>query len=520
MQDDPHHSQADDRPMSRDSSSSPAGSQTSQSTSSKLSAGRRVVELLQNARDIDDDSQGDDNWIISQDFYQEDVAADNEDEVMSGDSDESAERHRVVPLSDAESTDDDEGGNEIEDDDEANMGFELAPNEEDQIEDDTSDEEHEEDTTGGDAVDYDISIPVEHRYLGENLEESRGRRVLVENSVITLPLFNIRHIVLLPGQVLPIAQGGGLNSRIHMYLQSCISRGSCLIGWMSNPRENPYGTTAEIRSYTLSDEEELIKIILEGRQRFRLVSPPFETAIEGLVTILPEVYLGKPYLEPQSWRKFQAREETAIKYVVSKHPKQFMRNHEAHSLARGIANQISAWCVNAPLRDPNVFSYWVASNLPISNSDRLKVLQFDHTEARLLWLLDSLKKIEYLGCSLCRNVITHKENVFLMSCSGPQNSFVNSNGYVHDTLTVREVAPRSLIYQYRWSTECSWFPGYAWKIACCGQCSRHIGWCYKSTEPDTKPKKFWGLSRTSVRLQTKDNESGDEADSSQDMLEW
>jgi len=493
----PSHSRLIDSSAPSEVASSPIGSQTSQSTSSRQGERRRVVELLQQAVE-EVISQSEDNWMIGDDFYHEDVAAD--DEEMSDGSDEDDDQ-----LSADDNPDDDE------DDDVEVLGFEVAPNEFDHLADTSSGEDDDEDD---DAIDYDITIPVQHRYLGDNLEESRGRRILVENSVVPLTLFNIRQIVLLPGQVLPM-KTDNLNPRIQMILQSCITRGNCLIGLVSSPRENPFGTTAEIRNYARSSDEhgeEEIKMIMEGRQRFKLLSQPFDTAIEGLVMILPEISLGRPFLEIPSWKRFVTRGAIPSKLIVSKHPKWLIHHYEAHSLTKRITNEIKEWCRNAPSSDPSDFSYWLASNLPISNLERIKVLKLDCTEARLMWLLNLLSEKEYLGCSACRNVICHRKDVFLMSCSGPQNSFVNSDGYVHDTLTVSKA--NGLVYQSSWSNRYTWFPGYSWRIASCEYCSKHIGWCYKSSESDTRPRKFWGLSRVNVQLQSDAMVATDE-DSSQ-----
>lgn len=491
-----NRSRSDDSHAPSEVTSSPVGSQTSQSTSSRRGDLPRIVELLQNNDENSDNSHREENWMIGEEFYHEDVAAEDNNIDISDDS--ASDDSRISEVGDPESTAEED--DQDEDDVGVLMGFELAPNEFDRLSEQSSEEEDQRDE-GENAIQYDISIPIEHRYLGQNLEESRGRRILVENSIVTLPLFNLKNIVLLPGQLLPITTGN-LNPRIHAYLQSCISRGDCLIGLISGPRDNPLGTTAEIRNYTRSSEEgeEEMRIIMEGRQRFKLLSQPFDTAIEGLVTILPEVSLGHPYPELPSWKRLMTNKVTPAKYIVSKHPKWLLRSYEAHYIAKRIMNQIVEWCSKAPRRDPNDFSYWVASNLPISNAERIELLKFDCTEARLLWLLRLLEKNEYLGCSDCQNRICHRTDVFLMSCSGPQNSFVNPNGFVHDTLTVSKAS--NLVYQYSWTSEHTWFPGYEWRIVCCDVCNRHIGWCYRTTLPDTKPKRFWGLSRANVRLQS------------------
>lgn len=469
----------------REIAGSPSGSQASRSSSSRRE--NRIVELLENENT--EHSGSDDNWMIGREFYQEDVAADIMDHPMFDDDRESVHSDIERDVVERESSSDGDNLHDLID-----MEFIIAPHDEY----DTSSDESIADGDGRDneAQNYDITLPATHRYLGENLEESRGRQILVEGSIQTLHLFMIRNIVLLPGQVLPITTSN-LNPRVHNLLKTCITNGSTLIGLMSDTSPDSIGTTADIRNYSnLSDE---VKIIMEGRQRFKLISPQFDTAVEGTIRILPEVSLGRCFSCPPSWRKLLTHyTETPYKFIVSNQPKWLVRHHEANSLMRQIKEQIKNWYNGDTQKEANDFSYWVASNLPMSNHERMKILGFNCTEARLLWILNILKRCEFFGCSACKNVICHKKDVFPMSCSGPQNSFVNSHGYVHDTMTVRST--RGLIQEYEWSTEFSWFPGYAWRVACCENCGRHIGWCFK-TKSDTKPKKFFGLSRASVRLQ-------------------
>uniref|UniRef100_A0A6G1S8B5 Protein cereblon n=1 Tax=Aceria tosichella TaxID=561515 RepID=A0A6G1S8B5_9ACAR len=470
------------------------GSQASQ-TSSQLNAQRIVKLLPESARQDNTNNQGQDDWMIRAEFYNEDIVAedagmahqsDDEDEINDPD-DENWE-------DDYEADDYDFHVGDVDDfneDDMIDMGFIIAPN----IADDSdTNEELDEDL---ETVDYDITLPVSHRYLGEDLQESGGTQIFAEDSLVKLPLFNFKHIVLLPGQTLPITTAA-LSARIHRSLKVYITKGISIIGLMSDPRTNSVGTTAEIRNY--SEREDQVQLILEGRQRFKLISQPFESVAEGTVKILPEVTLGRPYLVQPSCRRFLVHQiSVPQKLIASKHPIWLLRQYESCNIMKKILNQIKDWCkIDLTAKNPNDFSYWVAVNLPISNHERMKVLKFDCTEQRLLWLLEILVKNTSFACANCRNVICSKEDVFPMSSTGPQNSFVNSHGYVHDTLTVRTA--NGLIQEQDWSEEFSWFPGYLWRIACCHYCNRHIGWCYKSKLPQIKPRRFFGLSRANVRL--------------------
>ena len=45
-------------------------------------------------------------------------------------------------------------------------------------------------------------------------------------------------------------------------------------------------------------------------------------------------------------------------------------------------------------------------------------------------------------------------------------------------VTFTRVATHRVVLQGIPSTECSWFPGYAWQIAGCSRCHTHLGWRY------------------------------------------
>ena len=89
-------------------------------------------------------------------------------------------------------------------------------------------------------------------------------------------------------------------------------------------------------------------------------------------------------------------------------------------------------------------------------------------------------------------------------------AYVNEHGYVHQTLTVRQVAGRALHYHGQPCSQHSWFPGWAWTIAQCSLCGSHLGWKFDREDaesgssnsnanqcPDSPPI-FWGLSRSAI----------------------
>lgn len=353
-------------------------------------------------------------------------------------------------------------------------------------------------------INYDRTLPDNHAYLGDNLEESRGREVLEENSSAILSLVNLDHVVLFPGQTLPLAiteVNNTIHYRVRHSLIQCINGKSKTIGIMCDPQTNDIGTTAELRNFSIDETTNEMRLIFEGRQRFKLLSPPFETALtDGLVKIIPEITLGNPYPQIRSsLYGFNPQRPGTLFNHVSKFPNFLFSRYDAKEIVSKITDHIKDWSKLVDIKnDPKDFSYWMSANLPICNEYRMKSLKFACTEARLLWLLELLNNCQFFGCSNCQNDICKKDDVFPMSQTGAQVSFVNASGYIHDTITVKKA--HGIAQAYAWTNDYSWFPGYAWSYAYCNQCNQHLGWCYKANDPKTKPKRFVGFTRSNIRI--------------------
>nr|CAD7404200.1 unnamed protein product [Timema poppensis] len=147
--------------------------------------------------------------------------------------------------------------------------------------------------------------------------------------------------------------------------------------------------------------------------------------------------------------------------------------------------------------DPIDLSYWVAQNLPLSDEQRLTVLKLDSAIQRLRWELNALQKCRVLCCRDCQAKIANQKDVFSMSLEGPQGTYVNPGGYVHETITLHKAKGVRVLNQAP-STEYTWFPGYGWTIAECRTCRKHMGWKFTAMEKHLKPDKFLGLCRRSI----------------------
>ncbi|KAL7554313.1 hypothetical protein ACHAWF_017751, partial [Thalassiosira exigua] len=185
----------------------------------------------------------------------------------------------------------------------------------------------------------------------------------------------------------------------------------------------------------------------------------------------------------------------------------------------------------APFRvvDPSAFADWAASNMPLSQNDRLDLLgeclsillrgvddrklivtfrrtsfqEMICTAQQLRYILRKMeekKEEAIIRCQHCGAVISQMRHVFSVGGSeGTTGAYVNEHGVVHQTMTLRNVDRHSVTCMGRPETRDSWFPGYSWTIAYCSICSEHLGWKFRKVgkidedDPD-RPRSFWGFS--------------------------
>ncbi|XP_048878523.1 protein cereblon-like isoform X2 [Brienomyrus brachyistius] len=373
-----------------------------------------------------------------------------------------------------------------------------------------------------------------HAYLGMNLEEFHGRTLHDEGSCLTIPVLPRAVLMLVPGQTLPLQLFRPLE--INM-MRALIQRGRTFaVRAYSEEEEHwaDFGTTAEIYAYR--DERKLgmetVKVKAVGRQRFKVIE--VQTQADGIqqatVQILPEYSLPDPLSLPQLAPCVQLCMPTSSRLPVTHGQRSWDRKRKFFSagvmpfpawvytlydtevLMDRLRRRLHAWDVN--LKDDSLLmnatdlSYRVAACLPIDDSLRTRLLSMGSAVQRLHYALNIMDQCSSLCCKQCQHTeITHKNEIFSLSLSGPMAAYVNPYGCVHEILTVSKASNLNLINQP--STFHCWFPGYAWTVAKCQTCGSHVGWKFTATERDLAPEHFWGLSRSAL-LPRKPAEEGKE----------
>ncbi|PNF42523.1 hypothetical protein B7P43_G08253 [Cryptotermes secundus] len=379
-------------------------------------------------------------------------------------------------------------------------------------------------------IEFDTALPVEHNYLGENLEELRGRTVLDDGSFQLLPLLPQPGVVLVPGQTLPLMVFYPPTvSMLRKIISTNGTFGVICVRYFeaSNPKMANVGTTAEIYEYR--DEEDLagFRIKAKGRQRFRVMES--QRQVDGNVTatvkILPEVILPDSLhgVRDRSLDRYRS-EQVNLSRSVSTANGIRLRRQQAISRRDSmmtvwphwVHNQYNATTLSCRVKvhlsylklgstaarlqlpeDPTELSYWVAQAMPLLDEQRLSLLQINSPIQRLRWELCVLEKCQMLCCRDCDAEVADPRETFSMSVEGPQGTYVNPGGFVHETLTLHKAEGLRCLNEDP-STEYSWFPGYAWTIAECRYCHKHMGWKFTAIHRLMKPQKFWGVCRRSI----------------------
>ncbi|RWS28543.1 protein cereblon-like isoform X1 [Leptotrombidium deliense] len=404
------------------------------------------------------------------------------------------------------------------------------------------------------TVTYDTTLPAQHAYLGTNLEELSGRVVLED--CVNIPLLMLRGVVLVPGQMLPLQ----LELPSYVAMMKRIIQNDRTFGLTTSPYKGAFGTTAEIRSFGEDNDERagisVLRVKAEGRQRFRIADTwrQADGILMGKVRILPETDLSNPLQSNIMAASKGNKVNKRIMPVSTPWSSWVYRMYDPYFLMDQINSHLNNWASSGkgkgPLKikqtmtrettgpsteasnmrvtrtiittirtipegdeempsdesddegvcvaptKPSEFSYWVAKNLPLEDAQRLELLSLNCPIQRLRWELSILQKYLYLCCCNCKTRICHRRSVFSMSVHGPQDTYVNPAGYVHETLTVYKAESLSLMG--RSSTEQSWFPGYAWTICKCSECGNHMGWKFTATNKKLKPESFWGICRSAI----------------------
>uniref|UniRef100_A0A915NP66 CULT domain-containing protein n=1 Tax=Meloidogyne floridensis TaxID=298350 RepID=A0A915NP66_9BILA len=136
-----------------------------------------------------------------------------------------------------------------------------------------------------------------------------------------------------------------------------------------------------------------------------------------------------------------------------------------------------------------VFSFWVASNIPMSLDSKLLLLEENSTDRRLRMEWRIISQMTRIVCLACHDFKCSINDVINLSVDANSAHFVNQGGFVHDLFTVGTI--KNVDFQGEPSPEFCWFSG---------ECGTHIGWRFTTSSKDLTPSQFFGISRRSFKL--------------------
>ncbi|CAH1725076.1 protein cereblon-like [Aphis gossypii] len=361
---------------------------------------------------------------------------------------------------------------------------------------------------------YDQNLTTAHQYLGNRLREATGRTVYEEGVIHVLPILFLK-LNLMPGQILPIIAH---SPNIKLVLKYAINRNRSFgVCYQYNLKGPTFGTIAEVYEHTADIEtSEPLQVKAMGHQRFEIVearetleSQQSSDLILVKIRIIPDTTLfmnsfNKLCLHPNK-RHLNHREMCRKRDMwQTQWPDWVYKQFDVYKLASQLSKKLKMMYKNVKISDdPFLLSFQVLRLGMFSQEDVSELLGIESTNTRLqheITLWDKLQKMQKFLCNHCNTPICDMSNVFPMSPEGPQGTYCNSLGKIHDMITVTELEED--LHEITVgipSNECSWFPGYVWTIILCPGCHNHLGWRYMvEKNPLLSPKEFYGLTLSSI----------------------
>jgi len=125
-----------------------------------------------------------------------------------------------------------------------------------------------------------------------------------------------------------------------------------------------------------------------------------------------------------------------------------------------------------PGRDAAVVATWLLKQSPQSDVSAKAVVKQREKEKEP-------EGADRILCRVCRQWITAVSERIEMN-GAHQHTCANPAGYMYTIGCFRRAT--GCLYVGPPTAEWSWFPGYAWSIAACGNCGSHLGWLFTASD--------------------------------------
>lgn len=360
---------------------------------------------------------------------------------------------------------------------------------------------------------FDRDLPTAHNYLGD-MERVSGVQYLEPDRSYTLPII-VHNSLVFPGETLPMILSQ------HMFMSDELNDDGLLFGLVfrdlrNNQNLNLYGVTCQIYEKG-TDERDNVSIKSKAYQRFFIKNneeiPQFAIRNRtryATVTILPEIELSDPIYGYDSNSLWKFRKNETIKSKILKYQSQSLtwpyfiyKMYDVTVACEKIKKFLSTLKIDTGTMDLVAMSFWFCQNAILSIECRRKAFLTNNVLERILLVCQTLQEEKFIVCKQCKMKIAKFDSLFPMSKEGVRTNFCNSYGFIHDTHTVMNTLPDSVVITGDLTSEFCWFPGYMWQYAYCTGCRTHLGWKYLSR--NLSPKTFLGLSGNSIYFENESN---------------
>ncbi|KAL6845587.1 hypothetical protein ACP4OV_025082 [Aristida adscensionis] len=190
----------------------------------------------------------------------------------------------------------------------------------------------------------------------------------------------------------------------------------------------------------------------------------------------------------------QYNSKMASQAPLSFWPRWAYEMYDAYSLARRATDLWREVIVNPSMDDhvrrPDLLSFYIGSELPISESLRQELLEIDGVSYRLQQEIRLLKAFNIIRCRNCLALIARRSDKL------SSETYIALEGCVKDVITVYKAT--GLALRDKPSEAYSLFPGYTWVVALCVACESNMGWLFRADRTDLHPKSFWAIRTTQI----------------------
>lgn len=255
------------------------------------------------------------------------------------------------------------------------------------------------------ATPFDDELPMNHSYLGDNMDVVRGTTVFEPGKIFEMPIC-AHHAMVFPGEILPMI----LISESLFGRNNSESDGGLIFGCIfpdETINQKIYGVTCQVFERGINNNGH-ITVKSKACQRFVLVKTE-----EGYTTMRNHNHYAKvkilpEYLLPDPLTMSLTNNSAKFLLTPSYHQKLKKLLINSTQIPRWIYDKYSIVATNekverflamldiAPPEDPTIKSFWLARNVPLNPIDRMKIFATNCVNHRMMMVGDSLNYVSIM----------------------------------------------------------------------------------------------------------------------------